>query len=97
MAAGEGALTINHEEADERYAVEIDGYEAELVYILKGNVITYIHTYVPEELEGRGIASQLAARALSDARERGYRVVARCPYVAHYMRRHPEFDDLLAK
>lgn len=97
MADSTGALTITHEEADERYMVDIDGHEAELVYMLKGNVITYIHTYVPEELEGRGIASQLAARALSDARERGYRVVARCPYVAHYMGRHPEYDDLRAR
>ena len=48
MANSEDALVITHDGAGERYTVEIEGHEAELVYMLKGNVITYIHTYVPE-------------------------------------------------
>lgn len=58
--------------------------------------MVYVHTGVPPELEGRGIAGQLAKFALDDARARGLRVVARCPYVAAYIERNPEYAELLA-
>lgn len=59
--------------------------------------VTFTHTEVPEALEGRGIGAQLVRGALDDARARGEKVVPLCPFVAAYITRHPEYQDLLAK
>lgn len=55
-----------------------------------------IHTEVPEALEGRGIAGRIVRFALDDVRARGLKAVPRCPYVAGYISRHPEYQDLVA-
>ncbi len=57
--------------------------------------IVFIHTEVAAEFEGRGVASRLAAGALDDVRARGLGVTAKCPFIAAYIRRHPEYADLL--
>ena len=49
-----------------------------------------VHTEVVSSAEGKGIGSQLVAGALDDIRSRGLRVVPVCPFVAAYVRRHPE-------
>jgi predicted GNAT family acetyltransferase len=38
----------------------------------------------------------LVKEALDEARRRHLQVVARCEFVAGYLRRHPEYQDLLA-
>jgi hypothetical protein len=58
-------------------------------------VITFRHTEVPQALSGHGIGSRLVRGALDAARARGLKVVAKCPFVAAYMAKHPEFNDLL--
>ena len=64
-------------------------------YRLVGGVLHVMHTEVPQALEGQGIGSTLARGVLEIARERGLKVKARCPFVAAYIKRHPEFNDLL--
>lgn len=61
----------------------------------RGAVLVLHHTEVPPALEGRGIAGALVAAALAWARSEGLRVRPVCSYVAAYMRRHPETQDLL--
>jgi predicted GNAT family acetyltransferase len=65
-------------------------------YALAGDVITIRHTEVPAEVEGQGFGSRLARGVLETARARGLKVIARCPFVSAYMKRHPEYDDLRA-
>jgi predicted GNAT family acetyltransferase len=65
-------------------------------YRLADGVLTIFHTEVPEEVREQGIGSQLAHAVLEEARARGLKVVARCPFVAAYLRRHPEFSGLAA-
>ena len=45
--------------------------------------------------EGKGFAAELVAAALDDVRARGLTVIARCQYVARYIREHDEYADLL--
>jgi predicted GNAT family acetyltransferase len=78
-----------------RWQVEIDGRLALIKYQERDGQIMYLHTEVPPDLEGRGIASAMARAALDDARARGLRVVPLCPFVASYIRRHPEYQDLV--
>lgn len=79
-----------------RYEMDADGHVAVACYTRAPGVITFTHTEVPRELEGRGIASALIRGALADARAQGLKVVARCPFVAAYLAKHPEFADLQA-
>lgn len=80
-----------------RFEVVEDGHLARANYVINGDVITFTHTIVPPALEGRGIASRLIRHGLSEARDRGLRVVPQCPFVAAYIRKHPEWADLLVE
>lgn len=79
-----------------RYELDIDGALAFIDYRRSGRTVEMTHAEVPVELRGGGIGSEMARGALLLVRERGERVIPLCPFVAAYMRRHPEFDDLLA-
>jgi predicted GNAT family acetyltransferase len=57
--------------------------------------ITFTHTDVPHRWEGRGIGGRLARAALDDARAQGLGAVPRCPFIAAWIRRHPEYADLV--
>ena len=50
----------------------------------------------PPAIEGHGVGSKLVRGALDAARDQGLRVVPQCPFVAAYIKRHPEYEDLLA-
>jgi predicted GNAT family acetyltransferase len=80
-----------------RFELERDGQVAYLEYNLAGKLLQLIHTEVPEALRGEGMASALAESALQWAREHQVKVDVICPYVAGYLRKHPEFSDLIIK
>ena len=80
-----------------RIEIERDGKVAYLEYSLGGNVLELIHTDVPKELRGMGLASALAERGLKWAREKGYKVDVICPFVHEYIDKHPEYADLVIK
>ena len=64
-------------------------------YQLRNGTIIFTHTEVSDVYEGQGAGSQLAREALDDVRRRGLRVVARCPFIAAWIGRHPDYADLL--
>ena len=78
-----------------RFETDVDGETAVLEYALEGGRIRLVHTGVPDPLEGRGIGSRLVRFALDQARERGLDVWPDCPFVAAYIRRHPEYLELV--
>ena len=86
--------TIRHEPEARRFAADIDGKTAYITYRDLGRVLDLNHTYVPPEHRGAGLASELTAHALRYAREHGYRIVASCPFVAAYLKRHPQYQEL---
>ncbi|MFZ0707900.1 MAG: GNAT family N-acetyltransferase [Candidatus Korobacteraceae bacterium] len=87
---------VQHEKNFHRFALHLGEATAMLTYKEEGDTIYLVHTEVPAEMEGKGIGGQLAKAALNYARENGLKVVARCPFVASYLQRHPEYNDLLA-
>ena len=52
---------------------------------------------MPEEISGHGIAGKMAQTALEYARAERLEVVPLCPYVAAYIKRHPEYKDLVSE
>jgi predicted GNAT family acetyltransferase len=88
-------LEITNNETKQRWEATVDGHLSLIQYRLAGSRITYLHTEVPEALEGRGIASALARAALEDARARNLTVAPLCPFVSGYIKRHPEYLPLV--
>lgn len=79
-----------------RYELPVEGDVAVLVYRRQGDVLQLIHTEVPRQFEGRGLASKLVRGALDDIRAHGQKIVPRCSYVSVWLKRHPEYQNLVA-
>ena len=88
-------ILVSDNPVEHRFEVEVDGVRALAAYRMEGDTIVFTHTEVPPELEGRGVGSTLVHAALTSARERNLKVVPQCSFVAHYMRKHPETQNLL--
>jgi uncharacterized protein len=81
-----------------RYELRLDGRLIGLAaYRRRDGRISFTHTEVDEACEGRGFGSRLAAAALDDARRQGLRVLPLCPFIAHYVEQHPEYQELVAR
>ena len=80
-----------------RYEARIDGELAGIAeYRASDGLVTFVHTEVMPEFEGRGVASALVRAALDDVRAHGRRVRAVCPFVKGYIERHAdEYSDLV--
>jgi hypothetical protein len=78
-----------------RFEIGTGDATAVAYYSLAPGVITLTHTEVPPVLRGQGIASRLTRGVLEAAGAQGLKVVPRCSFVAAFMGRHPEFNDLL--
>ena len=89
--------TSRHELENERYVSEVDGQIVGFTeYRLRGdNIYFFFHTEVSEEYEGKGVSSALVRFALDDVRANGGTIVPLCPFVAAWLPRHPEYDDLV--
>lgn len=95
-SSGEAAFVVRHEPERSRYSATVNGVEAVADYHRQGNVIAFTHTEVPPQVQGRGVASALARKALDDARAAGDQVVPSCAFFEQFMQEHPEYDDLRA-
>jgi predicted GNAT family acetyltransferase len=78
-----------------RYEMAVDGVKAFVSYVRQGDRMTLVHTEVPRALGGRGIASLLATGVLENIRGRGLRIVPECEFIAAFIKRYPEFADLV--
>ncbi|HEY0786247.1 MAG TPA: GNAT family N-acetyltransferase [Acidobacteriaceae bacterium] len=88
-------LSVEHREAEHRFLLEVEGAKAELTYRMRGRTIVFDHTGVPPQLRHRGLANQLAQAGLAYARQQQLQVDPQCRFMAVYLKRHPEFCDLL--
>ena len=58
-------------------------------------VISLLHTEVEPAFQGAHLATRLARYSLDDARGRGLAVLPFCPYIASWIKKHPEYADLV--
>ncbi len=91
---------VVHNAAQSRFEMTLGADTAVCDYRIErgtgGATMVLPHTGVPPAHEGRGVAAAMVAAALDHARRSGMRVRPLCSYVAQYMRRHPETQDLIA-
>jgi predicted GNAT family acetyltransferase len=97
---GEGGerIEIRNNPERSRYEAHLGGAVAGFAaYRMRGNpadIVVFTHTEVDPAYEGEGVGSALAKAALDDVRLRGLGLVAMCPFISAYIRRHPEYADL---
>ena len=93
--ASEAILEVVDHPAGQRYEARLGGQVVGYTEYrrVRGRLI-FIHTEVDPAMEGRGVGGQLAAGALEDVRAKGLKFSVKCPFIASWLRRHPEFDDL---
>ena len=85
------SLQIDDNPEEHRYEALLDGKLVGFIqYRLQDGRMTMVHTEVEPAYEGQGVGSELAKVALEDVRERGLKLVPRCPFIARYVRRHPD-------
>ena len=78
-----------------RFEVVSGAQVSKLEYRLGRYTLDLVHTEVPEELQDQGIGSSLVDAALNHARANGLKVIPSCPFVAAYVERHPEWEDII--
>ena len=88
-------VSVVHNPEAQRFEATVDGQRAFAAYRLHSGTIVFTHTEVPLALKRRGIGSALARAALEYARGEGLDVVPVCPFIASYIRRHPQYQPLV--
>jgi predicted GNAT family acetyltransferase len=90
-------MTVTDRPSELRYEIEVDGQVAGfLLYRVEPGVLELVHTDVDPRWEGKGVGATLVAGALDDVRGRDLAVRPYCPFVAAFIRRHPEYEELVA-
>lgn len=79
---------ITHDKEKERFETLIEEHKGFVQYEVNENTFDILHTIVPPEIGGRGIASQLVSAAYAYADQMGYKKEATCSYADIWLRRH---------
>lgn len=87
---------IIHHPSSCRFETTIEGHTAHLSYVEDGDTLNYHHTFVPTALGGQGIGKALVQHALEYARTQHKKVVPSCSFVAAFIDKNPQYQDLLA-
>ena len=87
--------SVTHNLRESRFEVALPGEPAVLIYMIRADLIILMHTEVPPEFEGRGIAAMMAKAVLEFARDNGFKVRSFCSYTTKFIERHKEYQDLL--
>lgn len=89
-------MNVSNNKEKRRYELPLLDELAFLEYMPAGsNNVVFSHTEVPEGLEGKGVGSQLVKYALEDIKQREMKLIPMCPFVAGYIKRHPEYRELV--
>ncbi len=88
-------LKNNKESDKKRFEFEVEGKTAFMEYILTNDGIYLVHTEVPHSLEGHGLGTKLVELVLEYVEKKGLKLIPLCPFVAAYLKKHPEKHFLI--
>jgi uncharacterized protein len=98
MNAPEHDVSVVDNPRAHRYEVWFDGARAGYaLYRIEDGTTVFTHTEIDPSFEGHGLGSRLASEALDDVRAHGRSVVPLCPFIASYIRKHPQYSDLIRR
>jgi predicted GNAT family acetyltransferase len=90
-------LTPSHEPDNDRYVITDDSTVVGFTeyHLRGGDHYFFYHTLIDDDYAGQGVGSKLARFALDDVREKGGFVVPLCPFIAGWIEKHPDYQDLV--
>ncbi len=80
---------------DKQYEFHAGEFIPKIEYLKTGGKIFLTHTEVPKQLQGKGIGNLLVKEVLEDINQKGLTLVPLCPFIASYIKRHPEWNFLV--
>ena len=90
------AITVTDHPEHMRYELHVGQQLAGFTqYRLRPGRVVFAHTEIDDAFEGQGLGGKLAKAALDDVRARGLQVTPLCPFIAGWIKRHPEYVDLV--
>lgn len=93
----ENDIQITHDEKQMQFKSPVGEEFAHLDYRFYKDDIALMHTFVPVEGRGKGYGPALAKFALEYAKANNLKIMVYCPFVAKYIKQHPEYEPLIDK
>ena len=92
-------VEVRDNAAESRYEILVDGEVAGFsAYQRFGASIVFTHTQISPDRSEHGLGTQLVQTALDEIwHSTSLRVVAQCPFVAHFIQGHPDYQRLLIR
>lgn len=90
----EPSVSVRHEPEAHRFVITSDGVlagYAEYRDERTGEVRNFVHTVVDQAYSGQGLGGTLVSQALEQTRGDGKVIIPTCPFVAGWLKRHPNF------
>lgn len=95
MKAEYTTIPIYNNKAAQRYELQVEGQMSIIEYKQTDTHIYLLHTEVPQQQEGRGIATAIIEKVLLDIEAKGLRLKPLCPAVVSFLKRHAEWNRLV--
>lgn len=91
-----GEIEILDDQDEHAYMIHVDGRRVgKAVYHMRGGRHFFVHTEIDPDMNGRGLGRRLVEFALEDVKAKNGTVVPICPFFRAYLKRHPEYDELI--
>ena len=90
-------FTVTNNQQNLQFEIDLGDEKAWLEYRWYNSDLVLMHTSVPDDFEGKGIASLLAKTALEYAKKEDLKIIVYCLFVRSYLKRHPEYEVLERK
>lgn len=79
-----------------RFEIYTEGHYSIIKFeMINDNLINLYHTEVHPSLSGKGIGNMLVLKTLKYCKEHHLKVVPTCPFVAAFIKRHPEWNSIV--
>ncbi len=95
MPATESTISLNR--AKKQFELHTDGKLSLMAFFQPDeHTLALTHTEVDPALEGQGIGSNLVKQVLEYAERQHQKIVPLCPFVATYIKRHPDWQRVVS-
>lgn len=89
--------TVKLNKSRHQFELETDGKLSIVKYqAVDDNTLALVHTEVHPDLEGQGVGSALVKGTLEYIEQSNQQIVPLCPFVAAYIKRHPEWQRIVS-
>ena len=89
-------LAVKNNEESSQFEAEMEGEKVLIAYRTESDgTLNLVHTEVPKKFEGKGVGGALVKKTLEQIKSSGNKIIPSCPFVADYIKRHPEYESLV--